>query len=307
MGESSKTSGENGEKITEELLKLIGWSNLLKGVSVPCNNKSHDKQTHGNDFVFIYNNELHDSRTDVVYISSKNSKDGYPRGDQSIRSTLKSYLSELDTIVSCSKNSSEINQAIQTFGGRKQKKHVGLLVWTHGDRETLNKDIKPALGRIQLDLSSNCPLYLVDMARASFIKEAISHFRSTNQGREYHFYYPRLGNVITSDHERYGDLLPIELLASDLIPFRFKLGENERLSLCLYAKQAFSEEALKKLCSLAFDFADGWVQDIFIGLESYHPADDKQVKDAVLMAFRERKASIKVFCYKESVLDLLEY
>jgi hypothetical protein len=27
MGEPSKTSGENGEKITEELLRLIGWNN----------------------------------------------------------------------------------------------------------------------------------------------------------------------------------------------------------------------------------------------------------------------------------------
>ncbi|ENO97742.1 hypothetical protein C667_07351 [Thauera phenylacetica B4P] len=168
----------------------------------------------------------------------------------------------------------------------------------------MDKDIKPALSRIQLDLSSNCPLYLVDMARASFIKEAISHFRSIKQGQQYHFYYPKLGNVVANADERYGDLLPIELLASDLIPFRFML--EEKPSLCLYAKQAFSEESLKKLCSLAFDFADAWPQDIFIGLESYHPADDKQVKDAVLMAFRERKASIKVFCYKDSVLDLLE-
>ena len=53
MGELSKTSGENGEKITEELLKLIGWINPMKGVSVPCNIKAHNKQTHGNDFVFI--------------------------------------------------------------------------------------------------------------------------------------------------------------------------------------------------------------------------------------------------------------
>jgi len=304
MGESSKTSGENGEKITEELLKLIGWSNLLKGVSIPCNREVHDKQTHGNDFVCIYDNPLHDSRTDVVYISSKNAKNGYPKGDQGVRTTFKDHLSELDKIVSCSKISPEINQAIQIFGGRKQKKHIGLLVWTHGDRETLDKDIKPALSRIQLDLSSNCPFYLVDTARASFIKEVISHFRSIKQGQQYHFYYPKLGNVIANADERYGDLLPIELLASDLIPFRFMLGEKP--SLCLYAKQAFSEESLKKICSLAFDFADGWVQDIFIGLESYHPANDKQVKDAVLMSFRERKASIKVFCYKESILDLLE-
>ena len=56
MGESSKTSGENGEKITEELLKLIGWSNLMKGVSIPCNRTAHGKKTHGNDFVFIYDN-----------------------------------------------------------------------------------------------------------------------------------------------------------------------------------------------------------------------------------------------------------
>lgn len=305
MGESSKTSGENGEKITEELLRLIGWSNLLKGVSVPCNNKSHNREkTHGNDFFFIYDNSLHDSRTDVIYVSSKNSKNGYPKGDQGVRTAFKKHLSELDEIVSCSKISAEISQKLQTFQGRRQKKHVGLLVWLHGDRESLDKDIKPSLSHIQLDLSSNCPLYLVDMSRASFIKEAISHFRAIKQGKEYHFYYPKLGNVIASADERYGDLLPIELIASDLIPIRFMLGEKP--SLCLYAKQAFSEDSLKKLCSLAFDFADGWVEDIFIGLESYHPADDKQTKDAVLMAYQERKANIKVFCYKESILDLLE-
>ncbi len=304
MGESSKTSGEDGEKITEELLKLIGWSNLLKGVSVPCNNNEHGKKTHGNDFVFIYDNPLHDNRTDVVYVSSKNGKDGYPKGEQGVRTTFKEHLSELDAIASCSKISPEIAQALKTFKGRKQKKHVGLLVWLHGDRSTLSRDIKPALSHIHLDLASNCPLYLMDMSRASFIKEAISHFRALKQGKEYHFYYPKLGNVIASADERYGDLLPIELIASDIIPIRFMLGEKP--SLCLYAKQAFSEEALKKLCSLAFDFSDGWVPEIFIGLESYHPADDKRAKDAVLMAFQERKAIIKVFCYKESILDLLE-
>ncbi|WP_046168919.1 hypothetical protein [Chromobacterium vaccinii] len=305
MGEPSKTSGENGEKITEELLRLIGWSNLVKGVSVPCNSKSHDKKTHGNDFVFMYNNPLHENRTDIVYVSSKNAKQGYPKGDQGVRTEFKKHLSELDEIIACSKISGEIKQAIQTFQGRKQKKHVGLLVWLHGDKETLNRDIKPALSRIQLDLESNCALYLVDISRATFIKEAISHFRGSKQGSNYHFYYPKLGNVIANADERYGDLLPIELVASDLIPIRFMLGEIP--SLCLYSKQSFSVESMKKLCSLAFDFADGWVQDIFIGLESYHPADDKQAKDAVLMAYQDRKANIKVFCYKESILDLMEY
>lgn len=306
MGEISKTSGENGEKITEELLRLIGWDGLLKGISVSCHNKSHNREkTHGNDFVFMYNNPLHDNRTDVVYVSSKNTQNGYPKGDQGVRTKLKKHLIELDETIECSKISPEVISFSQSFNSRKHKNNIGLLVWLHGDIESLNRDIKPALSNIELSLSSGCPLYLIDMSRASFIKKAINHFKASEQGKEYHFYYPKLGNVIANNDERYGHLLPIELIASDIIPIRFMLGE--KASLCLYAKQEFSEEILKKLCSLAFDFADGWVQDIFIGLEKYHPANDKQKKDAVLMAYQDKNASIKVFCYEENILDLLEY
>lgn len=305
MGEVSKTSGENGEKITEELLRLIGWDGLLKGISVPCISDSHNrKKTHGNDFVFICNNPLHENRTDVIYVSSKNNKNGYPPGDQGVRTDLKKHLNELDETVYCSKVNPEINNSIQSFGGRKQKKHIGLLVWLHGDSKSLDRDIKPALANIELKLSGGCPLYLIDMSRASFIKKAINHFKASKQGKEYYFYYPKLGNVIANNDERYGDVLPIELVASDIIPIRFML--EGKVSLCLYAKQDFSEDTLKKLCGLAFDFADGWVQDIFIGLENYHPANDKQKKDTVLMAYQERKANIKVFCYQETILDLLE-
>lgn len=303
MGESSKTSGENGEKITKEILRLIGWSNPLTGVSVDCHIKSHEKKTHGNDFIYIYDNPLHDARTDVVYISSKNEKNGYANGEQGIRTTLKQHLNELDTIISCSKLNSNVNDAIREFGGRKQKKHIGLLFWLNGNKDQLDRDIKPYLTTVQLNLESGSPIYLVDMARATFIKESIDHFQATKHG-PHSFYYPKLGSVIASADERYGSLLPIELLASDLIPIRFIL--NEKPSLCLYAKQKFSAESLNKLCSLAFDFADAWVGNIFIGLEDYHPAENKTEKDQVLMSFRERSAHIKVFCYKESILDLLE-
>lgn len=305
MGEVSKTSGEDGEKITEELLKLIGWDGLLRGVSVPCIRDSHNrKNTHGNDFVFIYNNPLHENRTDVICVSSKNNKNGYPRGDQGVRTDLKKHLNELDETVYCSKVSPDINSSIHSFGGRKQKKYIGLLVWLHGDSNSLERDIKPALANIELSLSGGCPLYLIDMSRASFIKKAINHFKASKQGEKYHFYYPKLGGVIANNDERYGHVLPIELVASDIIPIRFIL--EGKASLCLYAKQDFSEETLKKLCGLAFDFADGWVEDIFIGLESYHPANDRQKKDTVLMAYQERKANVKVFCYQETILDLLE-
>jgi hypothetical protein len=304
MGEASKTSGENGEKITEEILRLIGWVSPMKGVSVPCIYKAvHEKTTHGNDFIYMYNNPLHDCRTDIVYISTKNESKGYSKGEQGVRTTFKKHILELDKIIACSKVGSKVGDAIRSFGGRKQKKHIGLLFWLHGNESEIQRDIKPNLGAVQIDLESGCPVYLVDMARASFIKDAIDHFKATKHGN-YSFYYPKLGNVLAPIDERHGAILPIELLASDLIPIRFNL-ENKP-ALCIYAKQNFSEEALKKLCSLAFEFADGWVEDIFIGIESYHPADDKEKKDLVLMGFKERAANIRVFCYKKSILDLLE-
>lgn len=302
MGEPSKTSGENGEKITKEILRLIGWNSPMTGVEVECLIKAHDKKTHGNDFLYIYDNPLHENRTDIAYISSKNAKKGYGKGVQGVRTTFKKHLTELDKIIACSKINAKVTEAIKSFGGRKQKKHIGLLFWLHGNKAELERDIKPDLGVIQLNLESSCPIYLIDMARASFIKEAIDHFKATKHG-SYHFYYPKLGSIIAPTDERYGALLPIELVASDLIPIRFMLGDKP--SLCLYAKQKFSVESLKKLCSLAFDFADGWVEDIFLGLEDYHPADDKEEKDQALMGFKERAAYIRVFCYKESILDLL--
>lgn len=303
MGELSKTSGENGEKITEELLKLIGWKNCMKGISVSCNKPKHEKKTHGNDFFYIYNNPLHDQKTDIVYISTKNASNGYPPGAQGVRTKLKEYLLELESIIECSKISPEINGAISSFTCRKQKRHFGILFWLHGLKEQINRDIKQHLSAMQIELGSKHTIYLIDMARATFIKDAITHFKATIHGT-YTFYYPKLGNIVVSTDTRYGSTLPIELIASDIVPIRFMLGDQP--SLCLYAKQNFSEEVLKKLCSLALDFADAWVKNIFIGLENYHPADDKQKKESVLMSFQERNADIKVFCYKESVLDLLE-
>ncbi|AXY55998.1 hypothetical protein CDG60_05055 [Acinetobacter chinensis] len=303
MGELSKTSGENGEKLTEELLKLIGWKSFMRGINVLCNKPLHDKQTHGNDFFYIYNNPLHDQKTDIVYISTKNSSKGYPAGAQGTRTQLKKHLLELESIIDCSKVSPQINSAISSFTCQKQKRHFGVLFWWHGNKEQIDRDIKQDLSAMQIELGAKHPIYLVDMARATFIKDALTHFKSSIHA-PYNFYYPKLGSIVISNDERFGPILPIELIASDIIPIKFMIGDQP--ALCLYAKQNFSDEVLKKLCSLALDFADAWVKNIFIGLENYHPADDKNKKDEVLMSFDKREADIKVFCYKESVLDLLE-
>ncbi|WP_239427589.1 GapS4a family protein [Snodgrassella communis] len=303
MGENSKTSGENGEKLTKEFFELIGWKGAVKGVSVKCCDSKHECKTHGNDYVYIYDNFLHENRTDVVFVSCKNSRDGYPKTTKSLQQLFKKHLNELEKIADCSKFDPDIDKMVQNQEVRKNKNYIGLLIWTHGNSESLHKDIKTELKNIQLNLTSKIPLYFVDMSRFSFIVDALTHLQYENASDEYNFYYPKLGDIISSEDKRYGKKLPIELLVSDLIPIRIKKGEN--LSLHLYANQDFSEENLKKLCCLALDFADGWVQDISIKFRTYHPANDIQIKDTVLMTFNNN-VNIDVSSFNKNSLNLLE-
>lgn len=302
-GEISKTSGENGENLTEEFLKLIGWKNAIKGVPIKCHRSEHNTKTHGNDFVYVYNNLLHESRTDIVFISCKNSKDGYPETTKNLQNSFKKHLHQLEKIATCSKLDIAIDNILKNQEIRKIKNYIGILIWTHGNSETLYKNIKTQLQNIQLNISSKIPFYFIDMSRFSFIVDAITDLQSKYLNDEYNFYYPKLGDVISAEDKRYGKILPIELLVSDLIPIRIKQGEN--LSLHLYANQDFSEENLKKLCCLALDFADGWVQNIRIKFKTYHPANDIQIKNSVLMSFKNN-VNIEVSTFNKSSLNLLD-
>ncbi len=60
MGETSKKSGEIGEKLASKLLEMIGWKPSIHNVSIDCNNPSHlqkngnQRKTHGEDQIFLY-------------------------------------------------------------------------------------------------------------------------------------------------------------------------------------------------------------------------------------------------------------
>jgi len=54
MGEWSKKMGEYGEKVIENFFEVVGWSDLSKGIKLPCingkkhlNDKGNPKQMHG--------------------------------------------------------------------------------------------------------------------------------------------------------------------------------------------------------------------------------------------------------------------
>jgi hypothetical protein len=306
-GENSKSSGELGEKLTDALFKIIGWDNTINNLSITCSlpAKHNSRQSHGIDKLFLYNNPFFEGVTDVVTVSVKHKLKGYQRTSGAIRGELKRHIAELSQIVACAKVNAEVKSIINSFPKKKRQEHRGLLVWLHNDRSTLKDDLREIFGATELSRDHDVPVFLIDSGRASFIFNAISHFKSTAGFGSYKFYYPRLGNVITPDSEQWGPFLPLELIASDMIPIKYEKGEKP--ALCLYVRDKFSLPALKKAYALALDFGSGWVTDISIGFEDFDSSPTHtQWCDEAKLAFPEIAGTLSVFSYESSVLSLLE-
>ena len=77
MAELSKKRGEFGEELVTRLLKLIGWSNPIKGYDVPCTKKQfhrlsgEERISHGVDFIYQYDCPLFARTQELVLVSSK--------------------------------------------------------------------------------------------------------------------------------------------------------------------------------------------------------------------------------------------
>lgn len=77
-GEASKRSGELGEALAKELLRMIGWSPSLSTIKIPCAlQEKHGTTSHGDDRLFIYNSPFLEGVTDVVHVSVKHQTGGY--------------------------------------------------------------------------------------------------------------------------------------------------------------------------------------------------------------------------------------
>lgn len=306
-GENSKSSGELGEKLTDALFEIVGWDNTVNNLPIACSlpAKHMGRQSHGIDKLFIYNNPFFEGVTDVVTVSVKHKLNGYQRTPGAIRAELKKHIAELSQIVACAKINADVKGIVNSYPRKKRQEHRGLLVWLHNDRATLKVDIREILGSTELSSDHDVPVFLIDSGRASFIFNAISHFKSAAGHGSYKFYYPRLGNVITPDLEQWGSFLPLELIASDVIPIKYERGEKP--ALCLYVRDKFSLSSLKKAYAIALDFGSGWVTDISIGFEDFDSSPTHtQWRDEAKLAFPEIAGALSVFSYESSVLSLLE-
>ncbi|MDE2584695.1 MAG: hypothetical protein KGN39_04795 [Betaproteobacteria bacterium] len=304
-GEDSKSSGEIGETMAHQLLQSMGWGSLPKGIKVQCvYPKEHDQRSHGEDRVFVYNSPFQEDTTEVVHISVKHNKDGYPEKRDPFKRILKEHLEQLATIVQCGQFDQTVSAFIKAVGPRQRIRHLGLLIWLHSNPETIDVDRRLDASQMQIPSGlKDFPALLIDSGRASFIHTVLSHFQATGLGAPT-FYYPRLGSMPSANPLRYGDILPIELVVSDIIPISV-LGKD-RQRLYLYLREKFSQSALRKAYSLARSFGDAWVEDndIHIGFSDYVEGTHNNDKEIGLSAFGKSASSVTIFSYKPNLLNL---
>lgn len=310
MGEPSKKSGEIGEKLTTALLERIGWKTLMRNISIDCNTTTHvnaegnRRQTHGEDQIFLYHNPFHDDRTDFVHVSDKNNMEKYPK-ESSLRALFKAHLRELHQTMDCAKYNPKLREIGSTYGAKKIRFHSGLLVWLHNDHEDIEKNIRPELANVRLDVESDDPVYVVDNARASFLLKVVDDLKKRSAtGGDYNFFYPKIGTAVSVDSERKGKVLPLELIAAEMIPA--VVEKDGRQEMILYADEPFEAGAYKRLVAYGLNFNSGLVSNIRIGIPDFNPVRHKEETDQVRMAFHERTEEVTPFSFTRSILDLLQ-
>jgi len=291
--------------MAHQLLQMMGWGSLPKGIKVQCiRPDEHDQKTHGEDRIFAYHSPFQEDTAEVIHISVKHNMDGYPEKPDPFRKKLKKHLEELATIVQCGQFDPTVNQLATAVGPKQRIRHLGLLIWLHSNAATIDVDRRLDVSQMQIPPGfEEFPALLIDSARASFIYAALSHFQATGFGAPT-FYYPRLGSRPSSNPQRYGEILPVELVMSDIIPISVLGKDKQRLY--LYLRETFSGSALAKAYSLARSFGDAWVEDsdIHIGFSDYTESAHDNEKTIALSKFRNDARRVTVFNYNGNLLNL---
>lgn len=308
-GETSKSSGEFGERLAESFLKEIGWDQGITSLSIPCTSSAHknaggkQRESHGDDRVFIYNNPFYEDRTDIVHVSVKNNIGGYAKEESKLRRSLKGFVEEANQIIECAQHDDRLINILRNFKGKKRREHSGLLIWTSSHNDSADRGILGAVaGMIGLGETCTKNIYLVDGARINFILNAIAHVQR-DKGASYSFFYPDTGLVNKSD-ERHGRILPLELVVADMLPLKVVSANEERLH--LYVNQSFDPVGFTRVIALALQFTGAWCKEIRIGFPDYNVAQHAGDAAAAKLPFQERDKKISPFCFIQSSLNALE-
>lgn len=295
MGEISKRTGELGEEAGFKFLERIGWVNGQRGLSIPCNDASKhpDRETHGIDYLKIYECPLIQQRIVNGVVSIKATKSSY---DKYPNSKLKSHLKELSDICNCYNRSDEKGVALQKFQHTpiESESIIGVLIWLSNEAREEERDLLKETSTAVIDGLDDFQFeaaYLVDLKRAEFIWQILGHADSNFSNWE--FLYIETGLNYREDIKiKSGKILPVEYINSSIIPLKFSLPGSENL--VLYTIDPFNEDDLKKMIGLANKLSGSFAGAIHILFPDYTTNGNENSVKRVLDFFQDENTTKKI-------------
>lgn len=315
MGEHSKEVGEQGEKLVNSFLETIGWNNPHNGQSIECCHSEEHKRkdakggrkTHGIDSFYPMKSQLQDHTLDNVVMSVKFSGNAYPSNPTS---TFKAHLKDLAQTIECYMKSDfrVDNNEEYSMSGIKQANDTGVLFWLTNNKNS-DQDVVSKVSTIQLDKSlSFSSIYLVDNARAAFIYNTVTFVKNRFSNYDFFYHYTSSSsNYKGADNEKYGKVLPVEYLVSNILPFRLINKDTQKHTLCLASREVFDSDSINRLLYLASDISQDFIAEfVFLFPEYNQLQDEKILRQAKrLVNDKTNSLNIKVFAYNDDFRGLV--
>jgi len=300
MGELSKKIGEQGEKIVKNFLEIIGWENSSHSITLPCSfDQKHKSEgtkkrvTHGLDGLFVYETPLFDNILEHIVISVKFSDKQYLKNENA---KFKAHFKDLAHTVECYEKSSLQNEYSEGFNAKSNKTR-GLLFWIH-NKEQSESIVDKITSRIDDDLQFNT-IYIVDNNRMSFIQNSILFIKNNTKYNNhlFNFHYIDTGNNPSTLNKQYdGDILPIQMLFSDIQLFKLEEKNTEQVTFVMVMKDNFEEDNLKRLIGLAHNLSKNFTS-IVIYFPNYDSLHNENIVAKIKNQFKNNNFTKKIKVY----------
>lgn len=259
MGELSKKIGEKGEEIVSTLFtEYFGFPHYRSGLDIKCfSSENHPELrskksiTHGIDGLIHYRSPLDEEVLEIGYISVKHSGNSYPKNP---RTKFKNHFIDLATGLECFEFSNYKKEIENNTRKVNKTRVIGVLFWLSNNNDDRNKDVIKELSKSQLQSLKVQfdEIIIVDNARLQFIVQTLDSIKQISHDN-FEYVYPSTGlNLKANYNENLGSILPMEFLAYDIIPLRYKI--NDSVIFHLACREELSEQSLVQVMSLAKTF-----------------------------------------------------
>lgn len=303
-GENSNKSGNDGQKIVIQLLKLAGWTSVTPPIQFPCSlglehsvKEGSKKYNHNIDGFYQYSSPLIHKHHDIIFISSKHSQKSYSY----IKDNINDHIEDICKSLECGAISEEISEYVEK--NEFIKNYLGVLFLIASDKDKNTDIVKEIEDSIKTPKFNFETLYIVDNKRATFLLSAINTAQEFNPRAKLKFIFPDTGRNHENESLLLSDtFMPIQYINSSILPI---VLENEnKISCLIFSIDAFEKDSLKRLIWFAHKVI-GYTNEIVIFFPDYDETPHSKDVLSIKQLFKDTDFMMKISVRRYNQYDFI--